>query len=144
MEIAGLVISIIALLLALFTYFKHDLKNKKQAALINKYQIEKIEKEKTGEKKAVIETNVIKGNKGTRQLKIYNKGKSIAKNVIVTIPNIDGFQVTNNPCPIDIKPQNGIEISLIVFMGSPDKIDVEYNWSDDFSDINNDKQTIQL
>lgn len=144
MEIAGLVISIIALLLALFTYFKHDLKIKKQAALINKYQIEKIEKEKTGEKKAVIEANVIKGNKGTRQLKIYNKGKSIAKNVIVTIPNIDGFQVINNPCPIDIKPQNGIEISLIVFMGSPEKIDIEYKWSDDFSDINNDKQTIQL
>lgn len=144
MEIAGLVISIIALLLALFTYFKHDLKIKKQAALINKYQIEKIEKEKTGEKKAVIEANVIKGNKGTRQLKIYNKGKSIAKNVIVTFPNIDGFQVINNPCPIDIKPQNGIEISLIVFMVRPDKIDIKYNWSDDFSDINNDKQTIQL
>lgn len=144
MEIAGLVISIIALLLALFTYFKHDLKIKKQAALINKYQIEKIEKEKTGEKKAVIEANVIKGNKGTRQLKIYNKGKSIAKNVIVTIPNIDGFQVINNPCPIDIKPLNGIEISLILFMDSPDKIDIEYNWSDGFSDINNDKQTIQL
>lgn len=144
MEIAGLVISIIALLLALFTYFKHDLKIKKQAALINKYQIEKIEKEKTEEKKAVIEANIIKGNKGTRQLKIYNKGKSIAKNVIVTIPNIDGFQVINNPCPINIKPQSSIEISLIVLMGSPDKIDIEYNWSDDFNDMNNDKQTIQI
>lgn len=118
MEIAGLVISIIALLLALFTYFKHDLK-------IKKHQIEKIEKEKTGEKKAVIEANVIKGNKGKRQLKIYNKGKSIAKNVTVTILNIDGFRVIDNPCPIDIKPQNGIEISLILFMDSPDKIDIE-------------------
>ena len=144
MEIAGLVISIIAFLLALFTYFKHDLKIKKQAALINKYKIEKIEKEKTGEKKAIIEADVVKGNKGTRQLMIYNKGKSIVKNVIVTIPNMDGFQVTNNPCPINIKPQNGIEISLIVFIGSPDKIDIDYEWSDDFSDKNNDKQTIQL
>ncbi len=144
MEIAGLVISIIALLLTLITYFKHDLKIKKQADLINKYHIEKIEKEKTGEKKAIIEANVMKGNKGTRQIKIYNKGKSVAKNVIVTLPNIDGFQIINNPCPIDIKPQNEIEISLVVFMSKPDKIDINYKWSDDFCDINNDKQTIQI
>ncbi|MFA5324841.1 MAG: hypothetical protein WC305_01590 [Bacteroidales bacterium] len=144
MEVAGLIISIIALLLALFTYFKHDLKIKKQAALINKYQIEKIEKEKDGEKKAIIETNVIKDNKGTRLIKVYNKGKSVAKNVIVTIPKTKWFEVINNPCPIDIKPQNGIEISLVVFMGGPDKIDINYEWSDDFSDKNNDNQTIQL
>lgn len=144
MEIAGLVISIVALLLAIFTYFKHDLKIKKQSALINKYQIEKIEKEKIGEKKAIIEANVIKGDKGTRKLKVYNKGKSSAKNVIVDIPELNGFQVMRNPCPIDIKPQNGIEISLVVFMGGPDKIDISYEWSDDFSDRNKDKQTIQI
>lgn len=38
MEIIGLIISIIALLLAIFTYFNHDIKIKKQSELINDYQ----------------------------------------------------------------------------------------------------------
>jgi hypothetical protein len=144
MEIVGLVISILALLLALFTYFKHDLKIKQQASLLNKYQLEKIEKEKEEDRKAIIEANVINGDKGKKTIKIYNKGKSVAKNVNVEIPDIDGFQVVNNPCPIDIRPQNGIDIILVAFIGRPNKVEIEFEWSDDFNASNRDKQTIQL
>ena len=144
MEIAGLIISILALFLALFTYFKHDLKIKKQSSLLNKYQLEKIENEKEEERRAIIEANVLKLDKGVRKIKVYNKGKSIARDVNVIIPNLDGFQVTNNPCPIEIRPQNGMEITLIVFMGGPDKFEIEFEWKDDHSDRNIDKQTIQI
>ncbi|MFA5648522.1 MAG: hypothetical protein WC951_09470 [Bacteroidales bacterium] len=148
MEIAGLTISMLALLFSLYTYLKHDNKIKKQAALINEYQIEKIEKKKTEEKKAIIEINPIKSKEGQSQIEINNKGKSIAKNFVVSIPNMDGFRVKNNPCPIDIKPQNGIKISLVPFISGskyrPEKIEINYKWSDEFGDFNNDKQTIQI
>lgn len=37
MEIVGLIISVIAILLSLFTYFKHDRKIKEQSKLLNEY-----------------------------------------------------------------------------------------------------------
>ena len=144
MEIAGIVISLFALFLATFTYFKHDLKIKQQAALLNKYQLEKIETEKEEGKRAIIEATVIKADKGKRIIKVYNKGKSSAKEVNVKIPELKGFMVMRNPCPIEIRPQNGIEIPIIVFMGCPDKIDLEFEWSDDFNALNKDRQTIQI
>lgn len=145
MEIAGIIISLIALFLSTFTYLKHDKKIKQQSALLNKYHIDKIEKENVEEKKAIIESNVIKSLKGNRTVKIYNRGKCIARQVNVIIPNSDGFHVFNNPCPIDIRPQNGIEIILGAFIENcPDTIDIYFEWSDDFDKNNKDKQTIQL
>ncbi len=145
MEIAGITISILALSLSIFTYFKHDKKIKQQSKLLNKYHLEKIEKEKEEEKKAIIEAFVVKGNKGTRTIKIYNKGKSIAKNVNVVIPENDGYHVFTNPCPIDIRPQNGIEIRLGALLeGHPDKIEIKFEWSDDFRKVNKGNQTIQI
>lgn len=137
MEIAGLIISVLALLVPCLIYVKHDYKIKKQ-------EFEKNEREKISEKKAIIEANIIKNIRGESHIKIYNKGKSIAKNVFVTIPKMDGYEVYNIPCPIDLKPQCGIDISLFLFIGAPDKIDIKYEWSDDFSETNNDTQTIQL
>ncbi len=145
MNVAGLVISVIALLFTAFTYFRHDKKIKQQSALLNKYQLDKIEKEKEGEKKAIIEANVIKGAKENRTIKIYNRGKCLAKNVNVVIPESDGFHVFNNPCPIDIRPQNGIEISLGAFIENcPNTVDIFFEWSDDLNKQNKDRQTIQL
>ena len=145
MEIAGITISILALSLSIFTYFKHDKKIKQQSKLLNKYHLEKIEKEKEEETKAIIEAFVVKGNKGTRTIKIYNKGKSIAKNVNVVIPENDGYHVFTNPCPIDIRPQNGIEIRLGALLeGHPDKIEIKFEWSDDFRKVNKGNQTIQI
>lgn len=145
MNIAGLVISVIALLFTAFTYFRHDKKIKQQSALLNKYQLDKIEKEKEGEKRAIVEANVVKGLKGNRIIKIYNRGKCLARDVNVIIPESDGFHVFNNPCPIDIRPQNGIDISLGAFIvNCPSTIDISFEWSDDFNKHNKDRQTIQL
>jgi hypothetical protein len=144
MEWFGIGIAVLALILSVFTYFKHDLKIKKQDALLNEYHIEKIKIEKEKEKKAVIEANVITDHKGRKIVKVYNKGKSLAKNVDVIFPENNGFEKLNNPCPIDIKPQNGIEIILIVFNSSPTKIEIKFEWQDDFKEINTDTQMIQI
>jgi Na+-translocating ferredoxin:NAD+ oxidoreductase RnfG subunit len=144
MNVLAIVISSLALIFSAYTYFKHDKKIKQQSRLLNQYNLEKIEKEKEEEKKAKIEAFVVKEYKGTRTIKIYNKGKSIAKSVNVIIPKNDGYEVINNPCLIDIKPQNGIEVMLILSTNCPDKIKIGFEWKDDFNEKNIDSQMIQL
>ncbi|HCC85082.1 MAG TPA: hypothetical protein DEQ06_00545 [Porphyromonadaceae bacterium] len=147
MAIAGLVISCFALLWGLFTYFKHDKKIKSQDEKIKQYKLELIEKQKENEKKAIIEAYIIKGESYKRIIKVYNKGKAIAKNVNVILPEISNFHVSHNPCPIDIRPQNNIDIEIRAFMSKDNinsKIDIEFEWSDDFCELNTDRQTIQL
>ncbi len=144
MEIIGIAISIIALILSVFTYFKHDIKIKQQERLLNEYQLTKIENDKADSQKAIIEANVIQIKDGKDKIKVYNKGRSEARNVTVTIPDIEGFRVIHNPCPIDIRPQNGIEIVVLLFTNYPDKLKIDVEWDDDFKDKNSDSQFIQL
>lgn len=145
MEIAGFILSILALLFSAFIYIKHDIKIKKQSKLLNEYSLEKIEKEKEDEKKAIIEANVYNENKGTRVIKIYNRGKSVARKVNVTVPKNDGYHVFKNPSPMDILPQNSFEIKLSAFLeNKPDKIDIAYEWDDDYKENNKATQTIQI
>jgi hypothetical protein len=144
MELFGIILSILALSLSVFTYFKHDIKIKQQEHLLNEYQLSKIQSEKVDLQKAIIEANVIQINDGKDKIKIFNKGKSLARNVNVIIPDLEGFKVIHNPCPIDIKPQNGIEIVVLLFTSYPDKIKIEFEWDDDFKDKNKDHQYIQF
>jgi hypothetical protein len=138
---------------AFLSYLKHEIKErallnkeiKQQAKLLKQYNLEKIEKEKEEEKKAKIEAFVVKEYKGTRKIKIYNKGKSIAKNLNVNIPKHDGYHVFTNPCPFDIRPQNSIEIKLgALTENHPDKIKIDFEWSDDYKDKNRESQMIQI
>ncbi len=145
MGIVGIIISILALSLSIFTYLKHDKKIKQQSKMLNKYHLEKIEKEKEEEQKARIEAFVVKEYNVTRTIKIYNKGKSIANNVNVIIPENDGYRVFVNPCPIDIRPQNSIEISIgALIENHPDKINIEFEWSDKYNQENRGYQMIQI
>ena len=147
MAVAGFIISCLALLGGVFTYCKHDKKIKSQDEKINQYKLELIKKQKVDEKKAIIEAHIIKGDRYKRIIKVYNKGKAIARNVNVIIPEMGNFQVANNPCPIDIRHQNNIDIEIRAFMSkdsSNSKIDIEFEWSDDFCELNKDIQTIQL
>lgn len=145
MEIAGIIISILALSFSMFTYFKHDKKIKQQSKLLNNYHLERIEKEKEEEKKAKIEAFVVKEHNGTRTIKVYNKGKSIANNVNVIIPENEGYRVFTNPCPIDIRPQNSIEIKLgALIENHTDKIKIEFEWSDNYNVKSREYQMIQI
>ncbi len=145
MEVFAILISLAALFFSWLTYFKHDKKIKQQSTLLNKYHLEKIEKEKEADKRAIIEANVISEANGNKKIKIYNRGKCIARDVNVIIPKSEEFYVFSNPCPIDIRPRNGIEIELGAFSNNcPDTIEVYFEWNDDFKVKNKDNQKIQL
>jgi hypothetical protein len=144
MAYIGFFISIAALAFSLFTYIKHDRKLKIQEERLKEYQLENLLKERDEKKKAIIEANIIKGEKGQRILKVYNRGKSIAKQVNVILADIEGVFVINNPSPIDIRPQNGIDIILLLAEAAPDIINIEFEWEDEYQEKNEDIQMVQL
>lgn len=143
-QIIPITISAFALLLSLFTYFRHDAKIKRQSALINQFQLEKFRKETDSEKKAIIEANVINREKRKRIIKVYNKGKAIAKNVAVTFPGEPNVMISDYPASIDIRPQNSMEIYVHAFVGSPDTLQIDFEWQDNLKSDNKDSQTIQI
>ncbi len=143
-QIIPFVISSLALILSFYTYFKHDKKIKKQSTLINEFQLIKLKKEAEAEKKAIIEANVIKDEKGKRIIKVYNKGKSLAKNVIVTFSDEPNISFMDYPKSIDLRPQNSMEIIFYAFMGSPNILEINFKWEDGIKKDNQDSQIIQF
>ena len=83
MDIVSIVLSAFAIALTIIMYFKHDKRLKKQEEKLNAYQLKKIDEEESENKKAQVKGNVIKGDKGRRDLRIYNTGKAPAKNIYV-------------------------------------------------------------
>ncbi|MCG8411161.1 MAG: hypothetical protein MI739_07750 [Bacteroidales bacterium] len=144
METAGLIISIVAILFSLITYFVNDNKIKRQERLLNEYQLNKIAKEKEESKKAIIEANVTNYKKEDKLIRVYNKGKCTARDVEVFIPETQSVQVKKTPCPIDIISKDGIDIELILLGGHPNKIEISFTWKDDFKEDNEVTQMIQL
>lgn len=144
LQIFTIILSFSAFCLSLYTYFKHDAKLKKQTSLINSFQLEKFNKEKDSDKKAMVEANIVKQRLGKRVIKVYNKGKSTAKNVQVKIQDLEGVEIINNPFPIDIKPQNSYEIDMFLTNEAPDTIRIEFEWQDEFAEKNSDYQILQL
>jgi hypothetical protein len=144
MEIIGIILSIMAIALSAYTYFNHDRKIKKQEKLLNDYQLAKVEKEKIELRRAMIDAKVLKKRDGLNGIIICNTGKSIARSVYVTIPEDELYEVLNNPCPIDLRPQQSIEITMALFNNFPDKIELKFEWKDEFKEVNIEMQPIQL
>ncbi|GEO24034.1 hypothetical protein [Cyclobacterium qasimii] len=143
-QIIPIIVSMLSLGLSLYTYCKHDAKIKKQNTLINQFQLEKLRKETDSEKKAIIEANVVKREKGKRIVKVYNKGKAIAKNVVVTFPGAPNVSIMDYPASIDIRAQNSIDIQINASKISPETLKINFEWEDDLSLNNKDSQIIQV
>ena len=109
-----------------------------------KLKLIKLKKEAEAEKKAIIEANVIKDEKGKRIIKVYNKGKFLAKNVIVTFSDEPNISFMDYPKSIDLRPQNSMEIIFYAFMGSPNILEINFKWEDGIKKDNQDSQIIQF
>ncbi len=144
MEWLNILIAAMGLSFVVFIYFKRDSKLKRQEYNLNKYQLEKNNTEKDNEKKAIIVVKTIQVKSGVSILRVYNKGKSNAKNVDVLFPENEYIHIFKTPCPLDILPTNYIEIEIYLLLNAPKKIDIEIKWSDEFKPMNNDKHSITL
>lgn len=137
----AVIISGAAFLFTVLTYFSK--KRNKEKRLID-YNLSKIEIEKNESHKAIIEANPII-IEGRAIIKIYNKGKSLAKNITVTFPDEEKLIYITNPFKMEeLRPQNSFEITIHLADGHPDTIKLNFEWSDDFKERNKTIQYIQL
>jgi hypothetical protein len=133
MEVASLVLSIIAVLGSFLTYLNHDRRLKKQEELINDFEIEKRRSEENEQKKAHIKGNIIPYAKGHRKLMILNAGKATAYNIRTEIlsdtkgifySEIEPYEMLN--------PQDNFENSMHLAYGHLPTLKVKYIWDDEF------------
>ena len=75
MGIASLIIALLALLFAGFTYLAHDRKLKKQEEQLNEYQLRSLAQSEEEKQKAVIRAKAVKHTGGKRTLYIYNSAR---------------------------------------------------------------------
>jgi hypothetical protein len=146
MEQASLILSIIALLGSLATYIVHDRKIKKQEAKINEYQLARFKEEEEDSKKAQICGNIIKYYKGKRVLKVYNKGKSPAKNIRIEGIDENKFYIHGmDLLPYELlNPQDGFEMNIVLYTGSPKTLKLSFFWDDAVQDNNEFTQVLSL
>lgn len=146
MEIISMVISCVSLLLGVFTFCFYDRKIKTQDAKINEYQIQRFEKEEEENKKAQVRANIIKGDKGSRILKIYNSGKSDAYNVRIDfLSGMKGFLCIDNVFPYEkLMPKDGTSVNIQLYIDAPEKTKIKLLWDDDYQKNNENTQILTL
>lgn len=154
MDIVSIVLSAFAIALTIIMYFKHDKRLKKQEEKLNAYQLKKIDEEESENKKAQVKGNVIKGDKGRRDLRIYNTGKAPAKNIYVEfLDNYGGHDnsaekviVMDYPTPYEFLNTNDhFDIIMHLYAyNSTDVLKVGLTWEDDFSNQNEHIQHFKL
>ena len=109
-------------------------------------QIEKMRKEADEQKKAIIHSEIINRQAGSRILKISNKGKSTAKNLNIEWLNPDdNIMVLSNLGEIgDLTPGNARLFNMVLSIGHSETMDLRYTWSDEFSEENLYDESIQV
>lgn len=142
----SLLLSVLALIASVFTYFKHDKKLKEQERKINEYQLKQIAKEDLESKKAAIRGNIVKGLKGGRTLKVYNSGRAAAHNIRVYGLNVEGVICRGDEIfPYELmNPQDYTELTLHLVMGCPQTIKLRYAWDDESGTDNTFEQVLTL
>ena len=149
-----LVVSFVSLIVALgalgfsvFTYFAHDRELKRQERIINDFQLSALAREEAELKKAQIRGNIIKTSaKGGRELRIFNAGKSQARNVKVEWLNEENSVLLQDDFS-DIgvlTPQNYRAFHMALCMGHHDTMKLRYTWDDDSAENNVYEEDLQL
>lgn len=146
MELASIILSVLALAASVYTYFSHDRKIKKQEAALNEYQLNKYKEEEIENKKAQVRGNIIKCDKGKRVLKIYNKGKTTANNI--RIEGIDENYISIYGMELlpyeSLDPQDHFDMNIFVSVSSPKTLKLKYLWDDAAQDNNEFTQVLSL
>ena len=136
-DIISSALSLLAIALTIIVYFKHDKKLKKQEEKLYAYQLKKIDDEESESKKAQIRGNIIKEQKEGRTLRIFNSGKTIARNIRIDyLSNMNGIIVRDNHFPFEmLNPQYKTEIYLLLCEGAYN-LKIKFLWDDEFQKNN--------
>lgn len=145
MEVASIILSLLAFLGSIFTYFNHDIKIKKQEKRLNDYQLSKYELEDVENQKAQIKGNLIKTAVATRSLIVFNAGKSIGYNIrLELLSELEGI-IDFEFKPFEmLNPQEKTETRFFLASGHAETIKVKYVWDDSFKKNNEFIQRITI
>lgn len=109
--------------------------------------IEKMKEEQDNKKKASVRGNAYPAaQRGTRIIKIFNAGKSTARNIRIEWLNPDNSVLLLKPFDTieDLTPQNSREYRVALCIGCPDTMRLKYTWDDDFKEDNVLEESVQL
>ncbi|GAT64058.1 hypothetical protein [Paludibacter jiangxiensis] len=144
MENASLILPILAILVPIYIYVRHDRKIKNQEKKLNDYQLKKFELEDIENKKAQIKGNIIT-NGGRGVLKVFNTGKSTAHNIrleLLSKPEgiigleFDPFAMLNS--------QESTETSFFLAEGHTSTLKVKYTWNNSYKEDNEFIQVLTI
>jgi len=109
--------------------------------------IEKMKKEKEDLLKASIKGNIFPASqRGGRHLRIFNAGKSVARNIRVEWLNEDQTVILHSSLEVieDLTPQNYRDYRISLINGHPQTMRLRYTWDDDFKTDNTLEEGLQL
>ena len=140
------IIAIGALGLSAYATWKTFKFNEKQNALnesqkkLNALLLEKEAEEMQSSKKADLGATFIKLGSNKYRLKIWNKGRSAARNVSLQFPEGNDCLIPSDidsKFPLEVlEPQQGVELIAAVSLGTRSKHPIKLIWIDEFSDSN--------
>lgn len=143
------IIALLALGLSAYAMKKTIKFNKRQNEFIetndklNQLLLKKENQDAIHQKKADISANFIKIGKNNHRLKIFNKGKSTARNVRIEFPEGNEILINSdihNKFPIPILEQHqSVELIAAIFLQSPSRMTIKLIW-DDESGKDNEKE----
>lgn len=142
----GDVVATFALALSAYATWKTFKFNERQNALIesqerlNKLLLDKEASEVVNIKKADLGATFVKLGSHKHRLKIWNKGKSAARNVLLDFPEGNDCLIQSDidsKFPLEIlETHQSVELIAAVSMDTKSKHPIKLIWSDDFSEHN--------
>ena len=147
MEIAALIIACVSLLFAVFTFVFYDRKLKKQDSILKDYELKNMHEKEEESKKAQVKANIIKSDKGKRNIKIFNAGKAVARNIRLDFdpPNDFSFINDKEKFPFEfMNPQDGTDYAFQLVMEYPRTIKIKLTWDDSFGKDREYEQILTL
>lgn len=140
------IIASLALLISAFAAWKTVQFNDKQKSLIesqeklNQRLLEREEAESISDRKADLGANFIKLGSSKYRLKIWNKGKTTARNVSIEFPEGNDCIVQSDVSekfPLEaLDTHQSVELIAAVHMGTKSKHAIKLIWSDEFNQHN--------
>jgi hypothetical protein len=143
---SGDIIAGFALFFSVYATIKTIQFNNRQQAFIesqeklNKLLLEKEVSEATSEKKANLSASFLKLGSSKYRLKIWNKGKSTARDIMIEFPEGNDVVMEDEikeKFPLEsLDTHQSVELIASIYMGTRSKHLIRLTWADDHNDRN--------
>lgn len=142
MEIASLIISVLAILGSLLVYVLHDRKLKKQESKLNELQLSEIEMSKEDRIKAIVRMDTCYMSNGKGILFLFNEGQAEARSISWLFDNDILENINKEDAYERLSPGQRIGFNYYFLKRNDEKTNVTITWEDDFSTSNKITMTL--